>query len=402
MFTLRDYQLNAVGEAIEFFRNGKHKDIPIIVAPTAAGKSLYVAHIASELRAGVLVLQPTKELLDQNYEKFKSYGGTASIYSASAGKKEISSYVTFATIGSIKNKVEQFRHIKYVIIDECHKVPPAIDKYDDTGLLIKNASTYMKFLNQLEDVKTIGLTATPFRKKTYVDPFSSQTYTQINLLTRERPKFFNKFLYITQIGELYEKGYLSPLRYIELPWDSKALDKNSTGAEYTDDSVDYALLQQKVYERIPALIAQSIAKGRKHRIVFVKNVMDAINLAATVPDSACVHSDTKPSERDEILKDFKAGKIATVFNVGVLTEGFDFPALDTIFLARPTMSLSLYMQMLGRGMRPHTDKTDCAVVDMCGNIARFGRIEKIVYVEDEDGKMVIRNEHKQLSGVRLE
>lgn len=388
MIKLRDYQKEAVEASLEFLRNGNSKEIPIVVAPTAAGKSIYIGHIANELGSGVLVLQPSKELLEQNYAKYKMYGGEASIYSASLGVKEIG-HVTFATIGSIKEKASDFAHIKYILIDECHLVPPFA------------GSMFTTFLDGMSDVKIMGFTATAFRLKSYTDPFTSAKYSQINLLPRERPKFFNKFLYVTQIKELYKKGYLSPVRYISIAWDNGKLKYNSTGAEFSEDSIDREIKQQMVIERLPDIVGQSIKKGRKHRLVFVKSVMDAIELSKKVPGSACVHAGTKKKDRALILDNFRAGKILTIFNVGVLTIGFDFPALDTIIIARPTMSLSLYMQMIGRGIRKHPGKVDCVVVDMCGNMARFSKIENIEYTLDFDGKWILQDERKQLSGVRL-
>lgn len=400
MFILRSYQQEAVDRALSFFKSGNPKHIPIIVAPTGAGKSVIIAHVADKLYEGVLVLQPSKELLEQNYAKFVACGGRASIYSASVNQKNVGD-VTFATIGSIYDCPELFGRVKYVIIDECHLVPPKKGKVDAEGNIEKKGSMYMTFLRNLPSVKVLGLTASAFVMKKSRDRFTGEPYSQINLLTRCRPKFFNKFLHITQIKELKDAGFLAPVKYIELAWQDGELKYNSTGAEFTDESMDAALKQQKVYERLPGIIRQSIEKGRKFRVVFVKNVADAIELTARVSDSACVHSGTKKDERHRILTDFKAGKIKTIFNVGVLTVGFDFPELDTVIIARPTMSLTLYMQMVGRGMRTHPDKDDCALVDMCGNIRRFSKLEDIVYTMDMDQGMILHDGIKQLSGVRL-
>ncbi len=387
LITLRPYQKDAVASSLDFFRSNSDKR-PIVVAPTAAGKSIYIAAITSALQGGVMVLQPSKELLEQNYAKFQMYGGEASIYSASAGSKDVGR-VTFATIGSLKGKAQLFAFVKYVLIDECHLVPP-----------VEN-SMYMRFLADMPGVKVLGLTATAFRLKTYRDPFTREVYSKINLLNRERPQFFNDFLHITQIRELYEGGFLAPVRYAELMWDNGQLRYNSTGAEYSEESVDAALKRQKIHERIPEIIEQSKEKGRKFRLVFVKNVYDAAFLASKVPDSAVVHAQTPKKDREAILSDFRSGKITTVFNVSVLTIGFDFPALDTIIIARPTNSLALYMQMIGRGIRLHEEKEDCVVVDMCGNTQRFSHIDKIEYAQDEKGKWILRDDKRVLSGVKL-
>lgn len=386
---LREYQKNAIDKGFEYFQIGDSKKRPIIVAPTGAGKSIYAANLTSKLKKNVLVLQPSKELLEQNYAKFRAYGGVASIYSASVGKKEVGD-VTFATIGSVVKKPELFSHKEFVIIDECHLVPP------------NSYSMYMKFFKNLgQKVKYLGLTATPFRLKRYNDPFTGKPFSKINLLTRESPRFFNIFLFVTQIKELYDLGFLSPVKYIPLEWNDGQLVVNTTGAEFSDESVDWALKNQKVHERIPDIIKQGLAKGRKHFLIFVKNVNDGLDLAKRVPNSACVHATTKKKEREEILNDFRSGKIKAVFNVGVLTIGFDFPELDAIIIARPTMSLALYMQMIGRGIRTADNKTDCALVEMCGNFERFGKIEDITYLETIDG-WVIHNGIRQLSGVRLD
>jgi len=400
MFKLRKYQQEAVDKSLDFYQFGDHKEKPIIVAPTGSGKSLVIAYTAKEVAEGVLVLQPSKELLEQNFEKYKSYGAEASIYSASLKQKEIGS-VTFATIGSVKNLASEFQHVKLIIIDECHLVPPSTDKFDKKGQLLKAGSMYTKFLIGLPEAKVIGLTATPFRLKKYLNPWTRAPFAQINLLNRELPRFFNRFLHVTQISELYEQGFLCPIRYVPMTWDTGKLVVNTTGSEYTDKSIEDALKQQKINVQLPAIVKQSREKGRKHSIVFVFSVNDAIELAEKTPDSDYVSAYTELKDRERIIKDFKNGKIKTLYNVNVLTIGFDFTALDTIIIARPTMSLALYMQMIGRGIRPHPGKKDCVVVDMCGNIARFSEIENIKYLQDNNGKWMIHDGKKVLSGVPI-
>lgn len=388
--TLRDYQDEAVVLCHEHLLRGSYKDRPIVVAPTGGGKSIYIAHLTDLLKEGVLVIQPSKELLEQNYAKFKMYGGHASIYSASMGVKEVGK-VTFATIGSIKTKAQLFSHIKYVLIDECHLVPPFL------GSMFM---TFFKELEQFAQFKVLGLTATPFRLKTYAS-MTGETYSQLNLLNREYPRFFNKFIHITQIKKLVEEKYLVPIKYIPLVWDSHQLVVNTTGAEFTEDSIDRELKRQMVHERIPGVVKQAREKGRNFQLVFVKNVSDAQDLASKVPESAYVCALTKKKERAQIINDFRSGKIKTIFNVGVLTIGFDFPALDTIIIARPTLSLALFMQMVGRGIRPFEGKTNCVVVDMVGNISRFSKIEDVEFTTDHRGSWVMKAGDKILSGVPI-
>ena len=388
-YKLRPYQEKCVETCHNYFKYGKSNDNPIACLPTGSGKSLIIASLAKILGDGVLVINPQKELLEQNYAKYEGYGGVASIYSASMGMKEVG-MATFATIGSIVEQAEKFAHVRYIIIDECHLVPP------------KPNSMFMYFIRNMPNVKVLGLSATPFRLKKYRDPWTGLPMSKINLLPREKPKFFNKFIHVTQISEMYEQGYLARIKYMPIDWDDGKLIVNTTGAEYTDKSIDEALREQKVYERLPDIIQKSIEQGRKYRVVFVNSVADAEQLASVVPDSHCVSAKTPKKERERILNDFKAGKIKTIFNVGVLTIGFDFPALDTVIIARPTMSLALYMQMIGRGIRVHESKQYCAVVDFCGNYKRFGKIENLEYKQDYKGNWVLVNEGKILTGVKME
>lgn len=397
---LRDYQVEAVEKGFAFLTTDKKPENKgIIIAPTGSGKSLIVAKLAEELKhlGGVLTIQFSKELLEQNFAKFTLYGGNASIFSASLNTKEVDT-VTFSTIGSLKDKQKLFEHVKYVIVDECHLVPPAKVRKNKSI----DHSMFTAFIAGLDQsVKILGLTATAFRLKKFNDPFTGAPFSQINLLNRMRPMFFNKIVDVTQISELYEKGFLCPIKYIPLHWDDGALKVNTTGAEYTEESIDRALIDQGVIRRIPNIVEDSIAKGRKHRLVFVSSVADAEYLAGRSPDSACVSAETKSKVREEILEQFKSGKIKTVYNVGVLTIGFDFPALDTIIIARPTMSLALYMQMIGRGIRLSEGKVDCAVVDMCGNYNRFGEIESIHYRVNAKGLWELANKDRVLSNVKI-
>ena len=399
MLKLRDYQEEPAKKAIEFFWGGLEKDHPIIVQPTGSGKSVVIGHVANALETGTMVLQPSKELLEQNYKKFKEYGGEASIFSASMGLKEIG-HTTFATIGSVKKVPHLFEHVRNILIDECHLLPPRKTKKHKDGS-VTPGSMFMDFIENLPGVRVLGLTATPFRLKRYMDPFTDESYAKINMLPNERPRFFNSFLHVTQIGELYKGGYLAPIKNVELEWKGSNLRSNTTGAEYSDWSMAVAIKENKIIERLPGIVRQSVEKGRKHRLVFVDTVANAQRLASAVPSSACIHAETKPKERQEIIDGFKSGKILTVFNVNVLTTGFDFPALDTIILARPTMSLALFMQMVGRGIRPSPEKKDCVLVDMCGNIQQFSPLEEIVYDRDSMSKWQVRDSQKVLSGVKM-
>lgn len=389
MFTLRPYQTEAVDRAVDFFLNGG-KEKPILELPTASGKSLIIAYTAKALDGNILILQPSLELLKQNYDKYsKAIQGhpdlyPASVYSASVGIKQ-RGRVTFATIGSITNVAELFKDVQYILVDECHYVPP------------KEDSMYVSFFSQIPTAKVLGLSATPYRLKTY-NGMDGVKYSKINLLPRERPMFFNRFLYNVTTRRMYEEGFLCPVNYISMGWDGSFLKFNSTGAEYSDTSMKEALERNEVIAKIPGMLEQAFRKGRKSALVFVRTVEEARHLAEITPFSGYVHALTPKKERARIIDSFKSGGIKTLFNVAVLTTGFDYPALDTIIIARPTMSLALFVQMVGRGIRIAEGKDHCSVVDMCGNLDRFGRIEELRIVNDERYGWVLRNDRQILSG----
>ena len=116
-----------------------------------------------------------------------------------------------------------------------------------------------------------------------------------------------------------------------------------------------------------------------------------------------ITGDTEKKAREKILADFKSGRIKCVINVGVLTTGFDYPGLECILLARSTMSLALYYQMVGRVMRPYKNEDGTEkqgwVVDLGGNVNKFGKIETMWIQKDHKGLFSIWNNGRQLTNV---
>lgn len=361
MYTLRPYQREAVDTGVNFL-SGKSENNALIVAPTGSGKSLIISNIVKRMHEPVLVFQPSKELLEQNVEKYLYYGGVCEVYSASAGRKKIAP-VTFATIGSVYRKPELFDKFRCCIVDECHLVNPAED------------TMYQSFFSKL-NMRVLGLTATPIRNKVYAFP---EAHTKSVIVTRMRPRFFTRIIHVTQIRDMVTAGYFAKTKYHKVDFDSRGLVFNSTGAAYTEQSIDAVLDRNDTVGRVISMFKKLDAKGAvKHILIFTDRVHHAEAIAKAT-GCRLVSGDTPKKARERILSDFKKGKTKGVVNVGVLTTGFDFPELDCIIMARPTMSIALYYQMIGRGVRPHPSKEVCHVVDMVGNLSRFGRVEDFVF-----------------------
>lgn len=389
-YKLRDYQQKASDAAVSFFNNKAKKTNAIMVLPTGSGKSLIIADIAARLDGHTLVFQPSKEILEQNFKKLCSYGILdCSIYSASFNSKEISR-ITFATIGSVKNQPELFTHFKNIIVDECHLVNP-------------KEGMYKKFF-EVVNCKILGLTATPYRLS------SSQKFgAMLKFITRTRPAIFKEVIYHVQVSTLLDMGYLSKLNYYPMNptgWNELNLKVNTTGADYTDRSV------QREYERIDFYsflvhIVQRLVNNQKTGIkqkgilVFTRFLKEAERLTYSISGCAIVSGDTPKGEREKILEAFKAGEISVVANVGVLTTGFDYPELDTVVMARPTMSLAMWYQIVGRAIRPHPNKEAGWIVDLCGNINRFGYVENLKLVDGGNGKWAVFSNGRQLTNIRF-
>lgn len=390
MYILRDYQQKASDAAVRFFADTRSKRNSIMILPTGSGKSLVIADIASRLDGHTLVFQPSKEILEQNYKKLFSYGiMDCSIYSASMGKKDVAR-ITFSTIGSVINHPELFLHFQHVIIDECHLVNP-------------KEGMYKSFLSMLK-CKVLGLTATPYRLT------SNSFGAMLKFITRTRPCVFSEVIYQVQISTLLDMGYLSKVNYYELPpvgWDSSKLIPNSTGRDYTDESVQKEYKRVDLYDWLVQIVNRLLHNTktgikRKGILVFTRFLKEAERLSYSIPGTAIVSGDTPKKERERILEAFKTGEIPVVANVGVLTTGFDYPELDTIVMARPTMSLALYYQIVGRCIRPHPSKKAAWFVDLCGNVKRFGYVADLKLIDGGNGKWAVWSKGKQLTNVYLD
>jgi DNA repair protein RadD len=125
--------------------------------------------------------------------------------------------------------------------------------------------------------------------------------------------------------------------------------------------------------------------GRKHILCFVPSVDEAKAFAAKYPDSAAVYGDMDKREREQVITRFKQGRIRTIFNVRVLSTGFDYTGIDCIILGISTASIALYYQIVGRATRIDPGKRDALIVDLGGNYDRFGRVEDIRFEKGMTG-----------------
>lgn len=375
MITLRPNQSEPIAKAIAYFQQTKPRP-SLIVLPTAWGKSILTAFVAKECHDKLLVVQPSKELLEQNYAKYITLCGgmsmNAAIYSASVGRKEIG-MITYATIGSIKSLGKKFKELGFtkMLIDEAHLYPREADSMLGT------------FLRDSGITHVLGITATPVKLQQNYDR-DGRTYSKLVMLTSRSKKgnFFKDIIHVGQVSEMVRLGFWSPLKYFVGTFDGSKLKYNTSRSEFTEESVQAAFNANGGTASIIAALDNNA--DRKHILVFVPSVTDAENLSRIYPHSAVIHGTMNKKERADIIARFRAGLIRVIFNVRVLSTGFDYTGIDCIILGISTASIALYYQIIGRATRIDPDKTDALIIDQGGNVERFGRVEDISF---EQGKI---------------
>jgi len=362
MLTLRPYQREAVDAVYRHLR--QRDDHPCVVIPTGGGKTPVIATIcrdAVELWQGrVIVLAHVKELLEQTVDKLRTVCPElpVGVYSAGLGKRDTGYAVTVAGIQSVYHKADLLGPADLVLVDEAHMIP------------LEGDGMYRQFLLDARrlnpQMRTIGLTATPFRLK------SGSICTPDGIL--------NAVCYEVSVKELIRDGYLSPLKSKAGQQKADISRVHVRGGEFVADELEDLMDDNQLVESAcREIVAQT--QERRACLVFASGVRHGGHIQRVLEKLgvACgfVTGDTPPLERELLLKEFREGKLKYLVNVNVLTTGFDAPHIDCVALLRPTMSPGLYYQMVGRGFRLSPGKQDCLVLDFGGNVLRHGPVDQL-------------------------
>jgi DNA repair protein RadD len=358
MYKLRNYQQEAVDNTIKYFR--LKRDPAVIVLPTGAGKSLVIAEMARIAKGRVLILAHVKELVEQNHSKYESYDLKAGVYSAGLNKKDSQQKVIFGSIQSVARADDSFfEDFTLVIIDECHRISLEADtQYNQVikKLRIKN-----------KNICILGLTATPYR----LGLGWIYNYSHRGVVQTKENRFFKQCVFELSLEYMIKNKFLTPPVKVDIPvtcYDfSELTQKNKM---YNLSEVEDLIKQQK---RLTPLIVKNIIDitevyERQGVMIFSSTVNHAKEILESLPEGEAriVIGDTESSERDSIIEDFKKKKFKYLVNVSVLTTGFDAPHVDVIAILRPTESVSLYQQIIGRGLRLNPEKKDCFILDYTG------------------------------------
>lgn len=352
-------------DLITDFVNSKSNKKAVYVMPVAYGKSIVIANVAINCPDKYFInIAPNKELVQQNYEKYTSYGFEASLCSASLNSNEVSK-VTFATIGTLKKHIDFFKDKDVVVLaDEAHQ---ASNRGGELDL----------FLKKIKKHKLIGVTATPMRLNNVAGG------TRLSMMNRQRKCIYSSVQDVVQVSEVVKERRWSKLVYEVENVDETKLQLNTSGTDYTLKSLKAFSEANNIVEKCVESVLRLREEGRKSCIVYVPSIQEAEDVVAKLEGSAVLHSKLKKQERDRVIDGFLNGDIKTVVNVEILKQGFDYPLLSSIVIARPTNSYTLYYQTLGRAVRVHKDKKDAKVVDLSGNYNKFGAIEDLEFINED-------------------
>lgn len=340
--SLRDYQLEIKSR---LFEQWKLRQSVMVQMPTGTGKTHLLASVVKDFvneegtsPGMVWIVAHRRELVAQIEETIAKYGI----------RKE-DNLVKALSIQWLTRHWEEMEHPpRLIVIDEAHHAL---------------ANTYMELWKRYPEAKKLGMTATPCR-------LNRRGFTDL----------FDTLITSWSIAEFIEKGQLSIFDYVSIRPDSEAqrlvdrLSKRGTDGDFQVKEMDELLNKRPSIERL----YQSVLRyaPSKKGIVYAISIDHAHRIAAYYcrqgMDAVAIDSKTPATERKRLVEEFKRGKVKVLVNVDVFSEGFDCPDVEFVQMARPTLSLSKYLQQVGRGLRKAAGKTACVLLDNVGLYHAFG------------------------------
>jgi len=341
MINLREYQ----SSAIDSIRNGFTTDFrQYIEMPTGSGKTVTFLTYAHRNHQRILIIVPSREILKQIYQTCLVFYEKNNISRKGDRYNEEIQNVHICIINSLKgfyldNLIN--RNFDLIIIDEAHHA---------------QSKSYITFINKrcavFPNQKILGVTATPDRLD---------------------GKFLNEILYKCsfklEIEDLIEKKHLSEVEGFSL---KSKIDISELAHNNGDFNLSHLFKKLCVDSRNKMILnlCQNEMQERK-TLIFCINIEHSKIISKILNEngisSSHIDGSMKPDKRFSILSSFRNGEISVLTNCQLLIEGFDEPSIDGIILARPTKSRSLFLQMIGRGLRINPGKINCKIIDIVDN-----------------------------------
>ena len=353
--TLRDYQIENKRKIYQAWQ--KCRGV-MLQMPTGTGKTRLFVSIARDLfnygaarkkAIKILFLAHRKELIEQISDHLgrKYHLAHGLIVSQSIEQKNFPMQI--GSVPTLTRRLERWedKNFDVIIIDEAHHV---------------KAKSYRKIIDFYPNARILGVTATPYR-------LNGAGF---------RPEF-DELIISASVADFIKKGYLSEYVYYSIKPTSKLqkeIDKMKLDFEGDYKESEMMGVMDRDYIRAGILSSyQKYAEGKKGIVYTISrdhNTHLAKEFNAAGIKSAAIDSETPKEQREELVRKFRKGEIQVLFNVNIFSEGFDCPDVEVIQLARPTKSLAMYLQQVGRGLRPHEKKENLIILDNVGLFNKFG------------------------------
>lgn len=350
---LRDYQIEICEKINEAFE--AHRSV-MMQMPTGTGKTVVLASLVKQYLnrdadCSVLIVAHRIELIEQIGEHLRGYGIAYGVIAGGRKTKKAES-VMVASIQTLSSKLSTLGSLLYpslVVIDEAHHAL---------------AKTYQILWAAWPEAKFLGLTATPYR-------MSGDGFTDL----------FEVLVDSWSVKQFIADGWLSPYDYYSIRPDSEEQQEiDSLRKRGADGDFQMKELREKLDVR-PSIerLFESFERFAfdKKGIIYAIDIAHAEHIAEFYRlqgvNAVAISSKTPAKERAEVIRTFKdENRIQILVSVDLFSEGFDCPDVEFIQMARPTLSLAKYLQMVGRGLRPCKGKQCCTIIDNVGLYRTFG------------------------------
>lgn len=345
MIQLRPYQSRGIADIRQAFRTARRV---LGVFPTGAGKTTIIASIVQDALAKgkrVVVMAHREELITQISDRLGLFGIRSAVIKAGY-PEDPTNRVQVASVQSLAGRMDRHVRPDLLIVDEAHHAL---------------ATTYQDIFNAWPAARVLGLTATPWR-----------------LDGRGLGEVFGALVVGPTVGELIEQGHLVRARVLG---STRGIDWSAVASRAGD--FDVAALEKAVErsgldgDAVRDFARMFPFKGTA--VAFCVSVAHAVMVAeafntAGIPAAVLTGSD-KDAHRKRVIADLAAGKVRVLCSVDVVSEGTDIPTVSAVILLRPTKSLSLFLQQVGRALRPAPGKDFAWIFDHAGNSLRHGHPE---------------------------
>ena len=374
---LRDYQIDICSRVSDAF--DKHRSV-MVQMPTGTGKTMVLAELVKRLMMRdegirILIVAHRRELIEQIRATVKRMGLNADNQLSVINNQTI----IVESIQTISRRIATIEFApSLVVIDEAHHAL---------------AKTYKMMWETWPDAKFLGLTATPCR-------LNGKGFTDL----------FDVLVQSWDIPTFIKEKWLSTYDFVSIKADSRtqqlisSLKKRGADGDYQVKEMDAVLNKRPSIERLYNCVME-YAHNRKG-FVYAININHARSIAEYYQSqgvhAVAIDSHTPVKERERIISSFRSGGIQVLVNVDIFSEGFDCPDVEFIQLARPTLSLAKYLQMVGRGLRPSKGKKNCMIIDNVGLYRVFGLPSQIWdWKSAFEGRMKMREERLKSRDERL-